>query len=62
MAEGKESGKKAWQKPELTVLVRGKPEESVLAACKWAGYSYPAGAWTDCWTNSTTFCTALAAS
>ncbi len=26
--------KKVWQKPELVVLVRGKPEESVLAACK----------------------------
>ncbi len=26
--------KKVWEKPELVVLVRGKPEESVLASCK----------------------------
>ncbi|MBU0493047.1 MAG: hypothetical protein KKB13_14470 [Chloroflexi bacterium] len=26
--------KKQWQKPELIVLVRGKPEEAVLATCK----------------------------
>lgn len=27
-------GKKKWDKPELIVLVRGKPEERVLSACK----------------------------
>ena len=27
--------KKEWHKPELIVLVRSKPEEAVLAACKW---------------------------
>ena len=26
--------KKAWFKPELIVLVRGKPEERVLTECK----------------------------
>lgn len=26
-----------WQKPELIVLVRSKPEEHVLAACKGDG-------------------------
>jgi hypothetical protein len=26
--------KKAWDKPELTILVRSKPEESVLGTCK----------------------------
>jgi hypothetical protein len=26
--------KKVWQKPELIVLVRSKPEEAVLTACK----------------------------
>jgi len=26
--------KKEWRKPELIVLVRGKPEEAVLSACK----------------------------
>ena len=29
--------KKAWSKPELIVLVRGKPEETVLANCKGGG-------------------------
>ena len=29
-----ETEKKQWQKPELIVLVRGKPEEAVLAGCK----------------------------
>jgi hypothetical protein len=29
--------KKQWQKPELIVLVRNKPEEQVLNACKTAG-------------------------
>lgn len=28
--------KKMWQKPELVVLYRGKPEESVLTHCKHA--------------------------
>lgn len=27
---------RTWQKPELTVLVRNRPEETVLAACKSA--------------------------
>jgi hypothetical protein len=26
-----------WNKPELTVLVRNRPEEAVLAACKGNG-------------------------
>ena len=29
--------KKEWKKPELIVLVRGKPEEAVLTACKVSG-------------------------
>jgi hypothetical protein len=27
--------KKMWLTPELVVLVKSKPEETVLAACKW---------------------------
>jgi len=30
----RQTGRKAWQKPELTVLVRSKPEEAVLLGCK----------------------------
>jgi hypothetical protein len=33
--------KKEWQKPELIVLVRSKPEEAVLAGCK--GHSIGGG-------------------
>jgi len=28
--------KEKWSKPKLIILTRGKPEESVLAACKGA--------------------------
>lgn len=31
--------KNLWKKPELVVLVRGKPEENVLQTCKGAGVS-----------------------
>lgn len=30
---------KTWQKPELLVLTRGKPEEAVLASCKYTSPS-----------------------
>ena len=28
--------KKQWKKPELRILVRSRPEEAVLAGCKFA--------------------------
>lgn len=31
--------KKEWEKPKLIVLIRGKPEESVLLFCKTLGYA-----------------------
>jgi len=31
--------KKEWSEPELIVLVRSKPEEAVLTACKGAPYT-----------------------
>jgi hypothetical protein len=34
--------KKTWLRPELVVLVRGRPEEAVLAGCKIGGSSGPA--------------------
>ena len=34
MNEEPKTEKKQWTKPELIVLVRSKPEEAVLAACK----------------------------
>jgi hypothetical protein len=30
-----------WQKPQMTVLVRSRPEEAVLTACKLGGGSGP---------------------
>jgi len=35
-------GKRAWQRPELIVLLRTRPEEAVLAGCKYAGVAGPA--------------------
>lgn len=38
--------KKKWERPQLIVLFRGKPEEAVLNGCKgpWTtGYAYVAG-------------------
>lgn len=35
--------KKIWERPMLTVLTKGKPEESVLAACKQWPTSGPSG-------------------
>jgi len=32
-----ETNMSAWSKPELTVLVRSRPEEAVLTACKLPG-------------------------
>ena len=34
MDEEIKTQRKQWQKPELIVLVRSKPEEAVLQACK----------------------------
>jgi hypothetical protein len=36
-----DANKHAWKKPELTVLVRSRPEEAVLAGCKTLGQSGP---------------------
>jgi hypothetical protein len=33
--------KKPWQRPELIVLVRSKPEEAVLTVCKNASFAGP---------------------
>ena len=49
--------KKTWEKPQLVVLVRGKPEEGILNGCKqWeaSGSSGPSDSATNCmeWTSS----------
>jgi hypothetical protein len=38
-----DAGKKMWDRPELTVLVRSQPEEAVLGACKSATVSSATG-------------------
>ncbi len=47
-----------WQKPELTVLVRNKPEEAVLSACKQYPMDGPQGCDWAC-ENSYDECTHL---
>ena len=37
MAESSEKQKKKWEKPQLIVLTRSRPEEAVLLACKGGG-------------------------
>jgi hypothetical protein len=41
--EQKRQPKKAWTKPELTVLARNKPEEQVLSGCKVTSASVGSG-------------------
>ena len=46
--------KKKWVKPELTVLLRGRPEEVVLRVCKYLVGEHPTGdehRWRGCETN-----------
>jgi hypothetical protein len=44
---------KEWKKPELIVLTRNKPEESVLATCKSnSGGSNPANVQAACYGNT----------
>lgn len=42
------TSKKAWSEPELIVLVRSKPEEAVLAACKKLDVGGSAGTNSKC--------------
>ena len=41
MSSERTKERKEWRKPELTVLVRNKPEEAVLAGCKSGGQGGP---------------------
>ena len=43
--------KKTWVTPELTVLVRFKPEEAVLIGCKGPTVSDPTDNHSNCWVN-----------
>lgn len=56
--------KKKWIIPQLLVLVKGKPDEMVLSACKsGSGSSGPAGSNAECYIVSCgTECASLLAS
>ena len=41
--------KKKWTTPLFTVLVKSKPEEAVLAACKGSAYSSMAHSQSNCY-------------
>ncbi len=42
-----------WQRPELTIIVRSKPEEAVLAACKRSSDASGANdAFSGCWQDA----------
>ncbi len=53
----RELKKKKWTTPQLIILVRGKPEEGVLLACKGvflvAPESGPNQWYTKCWAGET---------
>ena len=40
--------KKPWSKPEMTVLVRSRPEEAVLGVCKLTGSGGPPSSVAGC--------------
>ena len=53
---GKLERKRKWVKPKLIVLLRGKPEETVVLACK-TGSGSPGTAWIGCQATVPAFCT-----
>ncbi len=38
--EDKKHSKQNWEKPQLIILVRSTPAESVLLACKYVGWEF----------------------
>jgi len=53
---GKLERKIKWVKPKLIVLLRGKPEEAVILACK-TGSGSPGSVWIGCQSTSPAWCT-----
>jgi len=63
--ENKQQAKKEWTKPELTVLVRNKPEETVLTACKRdmnGGPGAPTATNNQCWADDFVACNSFCSS
>lgn len=50
---------KKWQKPELIALVRSKPEEAVMTACKtYMNINGPQSSQGDCYSGNQSNCSA----
>ena len=56
-----ENMKKVWEKPRLTVLVRSRPEETVLSACKVGLFvpSFQTQNFSDCYLNGCPACNTI---
>lgn len=54
--EGMERTKKAWHQPRLTVLVRGRRDERVLAGCKVDQGQGPTGGNSQCMGDGPQLC------
>jgi len=44
--------RRTWQRPELTALVRGAPEEAMLSGCKTDSFYGPYLDWGGCYSPS----------
>ena len=54
---------KIWLTPELVILVRSKPEETVLTVCKGDGEIYSsASVYDGCWFDGTEACNGISLS
>jgi hypothetical protein len=51
---------KTWERPRLVVLLRQRPQETVLGACKYAGQTGAAPAFEDCMSQGGSGCTSCA--
>lgn len=47
-----ELGSRVWKTPELVILMRGEPEETLLTACKTSGQAPGATLVSGCMDNS----------
>jgi hypothetical protein len=61
MDSAKETPKQEWERPQLIALMRSRPEEAVLAACKTTGRAGAVASNNNCyagpsWRCGTTSC------
>jgi hypothetical protein len=53
---------KTWEKPKLIILVRTRPEESLLQACKDHSPDGPTGVYALCSTDCANWCSSSSGS